>query len=113
MFNGFHEIWRESEGFYLIAFILSHLGNNEKLKYFSVDDYSGRSSSYSKKVKSEELRQYFATVLPEFDDERVRDFDIKKLLSWYDILVSNGITDFEEEMKPTEGDNVDDRQNME
>lgn len=66
-----------------------------------------------KKVKSEELRQYFATILPEFDDERVHDSDIKKLLSWYNILVKNGITDFEEEMKPTEGDNIDNRKEQE
>ena len=66
-----------------------------------------------KKAGREELRQYFATILPEFDEERVRDSDIKKLLSWYDILVKNGITDFEEEMKPTEGDNFDDRKEQE
>ncbi len=62
-----------------------------------------------KKVSRDELRQYFATILPDFDNERVRDSDIKKLLSWYDILVKSGITDFEESMKPTEGDNIDDR----
>lgn len=62
-----------------------------------------------KKVSRDELRQYFATILPDFDNERVRDSDIKKLLSWYDILVKSGITYFEESMKPTEGDNIDDR----
>ena len=40
---------------------------------------------------------------------RVHSSDIKKLLQWYDILVKAGITNFEEDMKPTEGDNVDDR----
>lgn len=62
-----------------------------------------------KKIKSEELRAYMAEILPNFDRERVHDSDIKKLLSWYNILIQNGITDFEEEMKPTEGDNVEDR----
>lgn len=62
-----------------------------------------------KKCKGEELREYFAGVLPSFDRDRVHDSDIRKLLSWYDILVANGITDFEESMKPTEGDNIDDR----
>lgn len=62
-----------------------------------------------KKVSSKELRDYFATVLPDFDRDRVHDSDIRKLFSWYNILIENGITDFEEEMKPTEGDNVDDR----
>ena len=62
-----------------------------------------------KKVSSKELRDYFATVLPDFDRDRVHDSDIRKLFSWYNILIENGITDFEEEMKPTDGDNVDDR----
>lgn len=62
-----------------------------------------------KKASSKELRAYFAEILPDFDCDRVHDSDIRKLLSWYNILVKNGITDFEEEMKPTEGDNIDDR----
>ena len=62
-----------------------------------------------KKVSSKELREYFAQVLPDFDRDRVHDSDIKKLLTWYNILVKNGIMDFEESMSPTEGDNVDDR----
>ena len=41
--------------------------------------------------------------------DSVHSSDIKKLLQWYEILVKAGITNFEEEMKPTEGDNVDDR----
>jgi len=62
-----------------------------------------------KKASGDELRDYFAKVLPNFDRERVHGSDIKKLIQWYNILVENGITDFKEEMKPTEGDNVDDR----
>ena len=74
----------------------------------------GRKSSIDfKKADGDELREYFAKVLPTFDRERVHTSDIKKLLQWYDILVENGITDFKEEMKPTEGDNVDDRKEQE
>jgi len=62
-----------------------------------------------KKAASKELRSYFAEVLPEFDQERVHDSDIRKLMQWYNILVNNDITDFEKDMAPTEGDNVDDR----
>jgi dephospho-CoA kinase len=39
----------------------------------------------------------------------VQNSHIKKLIQWYDILIKAGITDFEEEMAPTEGDNIDDR----
>lgn len=62
-----------------------------------------------KKCSSKELRSYFAQVLPNYDEDRVHDSDIKKLLQWYNILVKNGITDFETILAPTEGDNVDDR----
>ena len=50
-----------------------------------------------KKAGGDELREYFAKVLPTFDRERVHNSDIKKLLQWYNILIENGITDFKEE----------------
>lgn len=62
-----------------------------------------------KKASGDELREYFAKVLPNFDRDRVHNSDIKKLIQWYNILTENGITDFKEELKPTEGDNIDDR----
>lgn len=62
-----------------------------------------------KKASSDELREYFAKVLPNFDRERVHNSDIKKLIQWYNILIANGVTDFENDLKPTPGTNVDDR----
>lgn len=50
-----------------------------------------------KKANAEELREYLGEVLPNFDRERVYVADIKKLISWYNILVTNGITDFKPE----------------
>lgn len=49
-----------------------------------------------KKATPEQLRQYLAEVLPDFDRDRVYVNDIKKLILWYNILVSNGITEFGE-----------------
>lgn len=49
-----------------------------------------------KKASSEELNAYLAVVLPEYDRDRVHTSDIKKLISWYNILVGAGMTDFEE-----------------
>lgn len=70
------------------------------------DKEAGKPSSLNyKKCASKELRDYFATVLPDFDRERVHDSDIKKLLQWYDILVNNGITDFVSPDEGGEGDN--------
>ena len=47
----------------------------------------------------------FAEVLPEYDRERVHVSDIKKALSWFNILVGAGLTEFtlpEEEEEPSE-----------
>ena len=78
------------------------------------DKEEGKTCSLNfKKAPSAELRAYFAEVLPEFDRDRVHDSDIRKLLQWYNILIANGISDFEKEMQPTEGDNIDDRKEQE
>lgn len=55
-----------------------------------------------KKATPQELQNYFAEVLPNFDRDRVYNNDIKKLLSWYNILITNGITSFEEEAETPE-----------
>jgi len=65
------------------------------------------------KASSKELHEYFSKVLPNYDRDRVHDGDIRKLIQWYNILVNAGITDFEEALSPTNGDNVDDRINAE
>lgn len=62
-----------------------------------------------KKAAGDELREYFAKVLPDFDRDRVHNSDIKKLIQWYNILIANGISDFDNELAPTEGDNIADR----
>ena len=62
-----------------------------------------------KTATKDELFQFMADVLPSFDRDRVHASDVKKLIQWYNILIENGITDFDEDLKETEGDNVDDR----
>ena len=49
-----------------------------------------------KKASVKELQAYLAEVLPNFDRDRVYVSDIKKLISWYNLLVASGMTDFEE-----------------
>lgn len=58
-----------------------------------------------KKADSKQLREYFAKVLPSFDQDRVHDSDIKKLLQWYDILVKNDMTAFETIFSPEKKEN--------
>ena len=49
-----------------------------------------------KKASAEELGEFMAEVLPNYDRDRVHLSDIKKLIQWYNLLVSNGITEFVE-----------------
>lgn len=42
----------------------------------------------------EELVEYFETIMPDYDRERVYLTHIKKIYSWYNILVANGVTEF-------------------
>ena len=58
---------------------------------------NGQKASIDPKSDAETLRKYLAEVLPNFDRERVYVADIKKLVSWYNILVVNGITEFKPE----------------
>ena len=50
-----------------------------------------------KKASADDLFAYLAEVLPDFDRDRVHASDVKKLISWYNLLVASGVTDFEEE----------------
>ena len=49
-----------------------------------------------KKASKAELHDFFSQVLPSYDRDRVHDGDIKKLIQWYNILIKNGFTNFEE-----------------
>lgn len=53
-----------------------------------------------KAVEESGLREFFGKVLPNFDRERVHISDIRKLLSWYNILISSGVDTFVEEEAP-------------
>ena len=47
-----------------------------------------------KMATPEELVEYFETIMPDYDRERVYLTHIKKMYSWYNILVANGVADF-------------------
>jgi dephospho-CoA kinase len=60
-----------------------------------------KASINEKKASGKELQDYFTKVLPEWDRDRVQNSHIKKLITWYNILIENGITDFKEETEET------------
>ena len=61
------------------------------------DANEGKAVDLKNFATADALREYFGTILPEYDRERVYTTDIKKLFSWYNILVAAGITDFKDE----------------
>jgi hypothetical protein len=63
---------------------------------------SGEKINQDPSAKPDELRNYFAEILPNFDRERVYPSDIKKMINWYNILINAGITLFEEEEEEEE-----------
>lgn len=42
----------------------------------------------------EQLHEFMGSVLENWDSERVHNSDIKKIISWYNILIGAGITEF-------------------
>lgn len=43
-----------------------------------------------------DMRDFFAKVLPDFDRERVHNSDLQKLFSWYNQLIAAGVTEFKD-----------------
>ena len=81
----------------------------QELKNMLEKEGGKKASIDVKKASKDELAAYVGEVLPNFDRDRVFPSDMKKLVQWYDILVENGLTDFDEALKETEGDNIDSR----
>ena len=57
-------------------------------------NHTGGQQGLSHKESADKMKAYFAEVLPEYDRERVHVSDIKKALSWFNILVGAGMTEF-------------------
>ena len=57
-------------------------------------NHTGGQQGLSHKESADKLKAYFGEVLPEYDRERVHVSDIKKALSWFNILVGAGMTEF-------------------
>ncbi len=55
-----------------------------------------------KKASKDVLEEFMAKALPNYDRDRVYQNDIRKLITWYNILIKNGITDFDLPKEETE-----------
>ena len=72
---------------------------------FSLHEYENGGEAISPKSDPDELKDYFSAILPEYDRERVYVSDIKKVLTWYNLLLKYDLLKFDEEKpgkKPAE-----------
>jgi len=56
---------------------------------------NGKPIDFNPAIKPEELKNYFAEILPNFDRNKVYPSDIKKIMNWYNLLINTGNADFE------------------
>jgi hypothetical protein len=60
----------------------------------------GERTLEAKTTSPDELKKYMERILPEYDRDRVYVSDIKKLLTWYNILHGESLLTFDEESEP-------------
>ena len=56
-------------------------------------------TSISHKSEAEDLRNHFESIWEDYNDEEVKDHDIKKIFQWYNALIEAGILKKEEKPK--------------
>jgi len=66
----------------------------EVMRNIAIKENEGPAISH--KEDNATLIAYFSEILPEYDSERVYPSDIKKVLSWYNLLQSKGMVSKEE-----------------
>lgn len=58
--------------------------------------YDGKKIDMTTVADANALHEAFAGIVEDYDRDRVRDRDIKKLFTWYNMLLEAGLTDFVE-----------------
>ena len=71
---------------------------------------AGKPIEYASSIQPAELREYLASILPNFDRDRVYPSDIKKIMSWYNLLITKDLADFD---APEETDQSSEEKNDE
>jgi len=61
---------------------------------------SGAATRLSPKSASEELETYFFEIVDNYDEERVYPSDIKKIMQWYNLLLSKKLIKIPKPEKP-------------
>jgi hypothetical protein len=72
--------------------------------FTNIWNYTEGKEAISHKESAEKIQAEFANVLPEYDRERVHVSDIKKAVSWFNILLAAGMTEFKLDEPEAEGE---------
>ncbi len=92
------------------AYTTSKISSLEDIAIFTTDEdlpllkvlqkmYShlNEGEAISHKSSGNELKKFFEGILPEYDKDRVYVSDIKKVIQWYNLLLSQNMIDLKEE----------------
>jgi len=58
---------------------------------------NGGATSIGHKEEKIKLEEYFFDIVPNYDEDKVYPSDMKKVIQWYNLLLTHGITDFTSE----------------
>lgn len=60
---------------------------------------NNQKTSVSHKAEKHQLEEYFFSVLPNYDEDKVYTSDIQKVIQWYNLLLEKGLLDETSEEK--------------
>ncbi|MCM1483101.1 MAG: DUF5606 domain-containing protein [Muribaculaceae bacterium] len=63
----------------------------------TIKEQNGAQPVNVKAMSDAEVREAFRKVLPDFDDDRVYTNDIRKVYSWYNMLIAAGVEKFKDD----------------
>ncbi len=98
------------------AFARDRMSSLEEISIFSTDDDRPLKEVFMmihekmgdkvdfdyKKASNDELRDKFAIVMPDYDEEAVYPSDMRKVFAWYQMLNDKGLLDFTAESEEKE-----------
>ena len=98
------------------AFVHDRMSSLEEISIFSTDEDRPLKEVFKmihekmgdqvdfdyKKASNDELREKFAFVMPDYDEEAVYPSDMKKVFAWYQMLMDKNLLDFTEEEAQSE-----------
>ena len=94
----FHAISQTKSGFIVESLIdkkrfpIPSANNVSLLNVFkSMYEKTAGKEAISHKESSQKLTAYFSEILPGYDEERVYTSNIKKVIQWYNLLVTSGV----------------------